>query len=84
MHFGTSSAQEKGGSDEEKMQNSQLEKFKLKVLELLFFKPQVNCGEASSLRRLEFREGCNVLRLRTRDVARGSRKLSEKGYSLVI
>ena len=47
MHFGTSSAQEKGGSDEEKMQNSQLEKFKLKVLELSFFKPQVNCGEAS-------------------------------------
>ena len=32
----------------------------------------------------EFMEGCNVLRLRTRDVARGSRKLSEKGYSLVI
>ena len=53
MHFGTSSAQEKGGSDEEKMQNSQLEKFKLKVLELLFFKPQVNCGEASSLRGLK-------------------------------
>ena len=29
------------------MQNVQLEKFKLKILELLFFKPQVNCGEAS-------------------------------------
>ena len=33
---------------------------------------------------LEFRKGCNVLRLRTRNVARGSRKLSETGYSLVI
>jgi len=29
------------------VQNVQLEKIKLKILELLFFKPQVNCGEAS-------------------------------------
>ena len=64
------------------MQDVQLEKFKLKILELLFFKPQVNCGEASSLRALEFGEGCNVLRLHTRDIARGSGKLSNKGIAI--
>ena len=83
MVSGTSSAQEKGGSSmRKKCRMFQLEKFKLKILELLFFKPQVNCGEASSLRALEFGEGCNVLRLHTRDIARGSGKLSNKGIAI--
>ena len=34
------------------------------------------------IRTLEFGEGCNVLRLHTRDIARGSGKLSDKGIAI--